>query len=313
MDTWVIVVIILAVLAFIYWWNNGYMTEGLAQVGDVAIPNYQPMSSPPDNSWVYYPTQQIYLLPYDDLDWSDPYDVWMYYTYPEFYSQYYNVPIVKNNPWRQYYPAWNASWNRRWNPNWNQYTRPISDNSWRRFWTTDRLNRRFNRPSYNRPGYGGGGRPGVRPTPRPSPGGRPGGGIGGGIGGRPGGGIGGRPGGGMGGRPGGGMGGRPGGGMGGRPGGGMGGGHGGGGRGGGGRERFDQVEGGDYEPSIVETGDEGEGYGNPNDQGDNNLLRDVKKPNRSDAIYNRIDQFKQKFGSPSDNAPGSGCQASYFQ
>jgi len=50
---------------------------------------YQPLTSAPNNEYVYVPEAQAYLLPFDDLDFSNPFDAWMYYYYPMYYSSYY--------------------------------------------------------------------------------------------------------------------------------------------------------------------------------------------------------------------------------
>jgi hypothetical protein len=45
----------------------------------------------------YYPEADVYLIAYPDLDWNIPYHRWMYYTYPDFYLNYYGVPYRYNN------------------------------------------------------------------------------------------------------------------------------------------------------------------------------------------------------------------------
>ena len=50
---------------------------------------YQPIVTPLDESYIYYPDENTYLLPYDLLDLNLPYHRWMYYYYPNFYGSYY--------------------------------------------------------------------------------------------------------------------------------------------------------------------------------------------------------------------------------
>ena len=50
---------------------------------------YQPLTSAPNSEYVYVPQANTYLLPFDDLDFSNPFDVWMYYYYPLYYSSHY--------------------------------------------------------------------------------------------------------------------------------------------------------------------------------------------------------------------------------
>ena len=50
---------------------------------------YQAPESPPDSRYVYLPDRQVYVLPFQYLDFSDPYSRWQYYYFPEMYSRYY--------------------------------------------------------------------------------------------------------------------------------------------------------------------------------------------------------------------------------
>jgi hypothetical protein len=50
---------------------------------------YKPLLTAPDNRYVYYPEGNVYLLPYEYLDFNDPFNRWMYYHYYGFYSGYY--------------------------------------------------------------------------------------------------------------------------------------------------------------------------------------------------------------------------------
>ena len=59
---------------------------------------YQPMESPADTRYVYYPEEGVYLLPYEELDMTFPYHRWMYYYYPSFYSSYYSYDWPFNYP-----------------------------------------------------------------------------------------------------------------------------------------------------------------------------------------------------------------------
>ena len=47
-----------------------------------------------DYTYVYYPNDEVYLIPYDELDWSIPYHRWMYLHYPYFYNDYYGIPVI---------------------------------------------------------------------------------------------------------------------------------------------------------------------------------------------------------------------------
>jgi hypothetical protein len=59
---------------------------------------YIPIESPPNDTYVYFPDRNVYLLPYSYLDFNIPFHRWMYYYYPEFYYSYYD------NNWPFYYP-----------------------------------------------------------------------------------------------------------------------------------------------------------------------------------------------------------------
>jgi len=59
---------------------------------------YQPMESPSDMRYVYYPEENVYLLPFEELDMTFPYHRWMYYHYPSFYSSYYSYDWPFNYP-----------------------------------------------------------------------------------------------------------------------------------------------------------------------------------------------------------------------
>ncbi len=57
---------------------------------DIPLKNsYQPLLVAPDNRYVYFPDEHVYLLPYEYLNFNNPYDRWMYYNYNRYYSYYY--------------------------------------------------------------------------------------------------------------------------------------------------------------------------------------------------------------------------------
>lgn len=45
-----------------------------------------------DYNWIYYPFMDVYLIDYNDLDFTRAYDTWMYETYYDFYNNYYRLP-----------------------------------------------------------------------------------------------------------------------------------------------------------------------------------------------------------------------------
>lgn len=48
------------------------------------------VTQPSDSRYVYNSEYGVWLLPYNDLDFTNPYDRWMYYYYPSYYSSNYN-------------------------------------------------------------------------------------------------------------------------------------------------------------------------------------------------------------------------------
>lgn len=90
-----IIVLIVALLMMTPTSDN--TLEYLTVTNTLEIPRqnaYQPLKSSPDARYVYCPYYNTWLLPYEYLDFSDPYDRWMYYYYPNFYS----------NNYRRYWP-----------------------------------------------------------------------------------------------------------------------------------------------------------------------------------------------------------------
>ena len=72
--------------------DSGYALDVPFQNVENDIPPfeaYQPMESPSDPRYIYFSEQNVYLLPFDQLDFTFPYHRWMYYYYPAFYGQYY--------------------------------------------------------------------------------------------------------------------------------------------------------------------------------------------------------------------------------
>ena len=64
---------------------------------------YQPILTRPDNRYVYFQQKQVYLLPCQYLDFSNPYHRWMYYYYPEFYYNCYPTTWPYSYPRRYHY------------------------------------------------------------------------------------------------------------------------------------------------------------------------------------------------------------------
>lgn len=65
---------------------------------------YSPVESPPDQRYQYVPDVSAYLLPYQYLNMQLPYDRWMYYHFPSYYSPNY-PPEYTPNLWpRRTYP-----------------------------------------------------------------------------------------------------------------------------------------------------------------------------------------------------------------
>ena len=58
------------------------------------------ISNPLDMRYEYLPNRNIYLLPYQYLNFDVPYHRWMYYYHPYYYGIYYkyNWPFVNKQP-----------------------------------------------------------------------------------------------------------------------------------------------------------------------------------------------------------------------
>jgi hypothetical protein len=69
-----------------------------------------------DPRYVYVPNRRVYLLPYQYLNFSNPYHRWMYYYYPEYYGNYYNTYWPYRYP-RRYQRKYNSHHNHRRYPN----------------------------------------------------------------------------------------------------------------------------------------------------------------------------------------------------
>lgn len=69
--------------------------------------DYQAPTTQVNNSYVYYPDSGVYLLPYDYLNYSNPYHRWMYYHYPGFYKNW------NYNKWRNDWRRNRYNWNNR--------------------------------------------------------------------------------------------------------------------------------------------------------------------------------------------------------
>lgn len=106
--------------------------------------DYQPAKAQVDDRYVYVPDENVYLLPYDYLDFNNPYDRWMYYYYPSFYSPYYQSYWPFNYaPWGWGtwggYDGWyggNGGWG-NWG-NWGNWNNGWRNNNWNnRGWNKD--------------------------------------------------------------------------------------------------------------------------------------------------------------------------------
>lgn len=86
----IIAIIIIGAIYFISSLNSTQIDTFVQSEHTPPLKNaYKPFLKAPDNRYVYYPDENIYLLPYDYLDFNDPYDLWAYYWYPGYYSSYY--------------------------------------------------------------------------------------------------------------------------------------------------------------------------------------------------------------------------------
>lgn len=100
---WGVLLIILIIYLIYRWWSMK-----IEQYSPYyAIPDknaFLPLSTPMDQRYVFLPNRNIYLLPYEYLNFREPFHRWMYYYYPTFYASYYNVnwPFYKNTR----YPRW---------------------------------------------------------------------------------------------------------------------------------------------------------------------------------------------------------------
>lgn len=98
MENILFVIIIIAVVFTIF----NRKIEPYAPFNLLQDKRYQSTSLPIDTRYVYYPDRNIYLLPLDKLDFNNPYHVWMYNAYPEFYvekNHYHNYPYVGQPRW----------------------------------------------------------------------------------------------------------------------------------------------------------------------------------------------------------------------
>jgi hypothetical protein len=89
-----VIIIIVFIIAVIYIINllrstPIQKTDTDIQYTPPSINAYKPLLTAPDNRYIYYPNENVYLLPYEYLNFNDPYDLWVYYYYPGFYSSYY--------------------------------------------------------------------------------------------------------------------------------------------------------------------------------------------------------------------------------
>jgi len=91
-------IVILLFLVIVYlWWNSTPSNNGIPTIEKYspyyAIPDknaFLPLSTPLDQRYVYLPNINIYLLPFEHLNFEDPFSRWMYYYYPNYYAPYYN-------------------------------------------------------------------------------------------------------------------------------------------------------------------------------------------------------------------------------
>ena len=77
----------------------------------LGIPNdmYAPITiQPTDPRYVYSPEDQVWVLPYEYLDFNQPYDNWLFTSFPGFYGSYYPL-------WGWGGSGWGGSgWGGRW-------------------------------------------------------------------------------------------------------------------------------------------------------------------------------------------------------
>jgi hypothetical protein len=89
----VIIIIVLFIAIVTSNYVNNSTTISHFTPTDISIPtqdSFQPLTYPPSSDYVYFPDDNVYLLPFDKLDFNNPFDRWMYYYYPEFYFSYYD-------------------------------------------------------------------------------------------------------------------------------------------------------------------------------------------------------------------------------
>lgn len=100
MQTIHVIILVVVMLLLFYGISMSRPTEHMQTLVN-PIPDfnaYQPMESPADTRYVYYPEEGVYLLPFEELDMTFPYHRWMYYYYPSFYSSYYSYDWPFNYP-----------------------------------------------------------------------------------------------------------------------------------------------------------------------------------------------------------------------
>ncbi len=89
----IIILLVILILGAIYFVSPSFVLQNNNTIQNkYEIPlkdSYQPLLVAPDNRYVYFPDENVYLLPFEYLNFNSPRDRWMYYNYNRYYSYYY--------------------------------------------------------------------------------------------------------------------------------------------------------------------------------------------------------------------------------
>jgi|SRR5690606_796191 len=119
------IIIVIALMIGVYYWFGNRTESFYVPVETITFGNdlydvpdytdYQPITVDPNSStYVYVQDTGSYVVPYDQLDLSLPYDRWMYYYNPSYYNAYYAYDWPFNYGWPyQFYGGNYYSGNRR--------------------------------------------------------------------------------------------------------------------------------------------------------------------------------------------------------
>jgi hypothetical protein len=100
---WLVLIIIIIILWIIWYYSNPNeiapftVLDPYVNYSNIGDPLYMapPLVGdiPPDtqHSWLPNYSDNVWLISPDTIDFSDPYQVWMYDTYPDFYNNYYPI------------------------------------------------------------------------------------------------------------------------------------------------------------------------------------------------------------------------------